>query len=74
MEQQPEIFGKLFESIPLHTEEHLDILLDTMDNDRASYFLIHAVRHAFHSGIYSLGEAEVISKSIRVLSKKEKED
>jgi hypothetical protein len=73
MEQQPEIFGKLFESIPLHTEEHLDILLDTMDNDRASYFLIHAVRHAFHSGIYSLGEAEVISKSIRVLSKKEKE-
>jgi hypothetical protein len=70
MEQQPEIFGKLFESIPLHTEEHLDILLDTMDNDRASYFLIHAVRHAFHSGIYSLGEAEVISKSIRVLSKK----
>lgn len=70
MEQQSEIFGKLFESIPLHTEEHLDILLDTMDNDRANYFLIHAVKYAFHSGIYSLGEAEVISKSIRVLSKK----
>jgi hypothetical protein len=41
-----------------------------MDNDRANYFLIQAVKYAFHSGIYSLGEAEVISKSIRVLSKK----
>jgi hypothetical protein len=70
MEEQQELFGKLFESIPLHTEEHLDILLDTMDNDRANYFLIQAVKYAFHSGIYSLGEAEVISKSIRVLSKK----
>lgn len=42
-----------------------------MDNELATFMLIQAVGHAFDKGIYSIGETEVISKSIRVLSKKE---
>jgi hypothetical protein len=73
MEQQQELFGKLFESIPLHTEEHLDAILDTMTKEHAIYYLTQAVKYAYQSGIYSIGECEVISKSIRISSKKEKE-
>jgi hypothetical protein len=73
MEQQPELFGKLFESIPLHTEEHLDAVLDTMTKEHAIYYLTQAVKYAYQSGIYSLGECEVLSKSIRVTAKKEKD-
>jgi hypothetical protein len=73
MEQQPELFGKLFNSIPLYNEEHLDTLLDTMNKDTSIYYLIQAIKFAYESGVYSMGECEVISKAIRISSKKEKE-
>jgi hypothetical protein len=74
MEQQPELFGKLFDSIPIQSEEHLEVILETMDKDHAIYYLTQAVKYAYQAGIYSIGECEVISKSIRVTNKKEKED
>jgi hypothetical protein len=73
MEQQQELFGKLFESIPLHSEEHLDAILESMDKEHGIYYLTQAVKYAYQAGIYSIGECEVISKSIRLTSKKEKE-
>jgi hypothetical protein len=73
MEQQPELFGKLFNSIPLYNEGHLDTLLDTMNKDTSIYYLIQAIKFAYESGVYSMGECEVISKAIRISSKKEKE-
>jgi hypothetical protein len=73
MEQQPELFGKLFNTIPLYNESHLDTLLDTMTEDTSIYYLIQAIKFAYESGVYSMGECEVISKAIRISSKKEKE-
>ena len=74
MEEQQELFGKLFNSIPLITESHLDAIIDTMTKEQASYYLIQAVSHAYHSGLYTIGEAEVISKAIRTISKKEEKN
>ena len=67
--EENELFGKLFNTVPLFTEGHLETILQTMTQENATYLLIQAVKHAYHSGIYSIGESEVISKSIRVLSK-----
>jgi hypothetical protein len=72
MEEQ-KIFGKLFNTIPLLSEDHLDVLLETMDKDSSLYLLIQAVKYGHESGVYSLGESEVISKCIRTLSKIESE-
>jgi hypothetical protein len=72
MEQQQELFGKLFNTIPLYNEDHLDVLLSTMDKEQSIYILTKAVSFAFHSGVFSLGESEIISKSIRTLNKIEK--
>ena len=70
MEEQ-KLFGKLFNTIPLLNEDHLDVLLKTMDRDTSIYVLIQAVKYAHESGTYSLGETEVISKCVRTLSKTE---
>lgn len=67
--EEKELFGLLFNSIPLNNEEHLEAILTTIDKERAIFFIVQAVKHGFHQGIYSLGESEVISKCIRVLSK-----
>jgi hypothetical protein len=73
MDEEQELYGKLFNSIPLYTENHLDTLIDVMDKDQSIYFLIQAVSHAYHSGVYTIGESEIISKAIRTISKKEEE-
>ena len=73
MKEQQELFGKLFNSIPLYTESHLDVMIDTMDKDQSIYYLIQAVSHAYHSGVYTIGESEIISKAIRTVTKKEEE-
>jgi hypothetical protein len=42
-----------------------------MNKETATYFIVQAVKYAYHNGLYSIGEAEVISKGIRILSKPE---
>jgi len=70
MEEQ-EIYGKLFNVIPLMDETHIEVLLNTMTKETAIYYLTHAVNLAYHNGVFSLGESEVLSKSIRVLNNSE---
>ncbi len=62
-------FGKLFNSVSLISEEHLELILSTMSPKDATFLLVQAVKHAHHLGTYSIGETEVISKAIRVISK-----
>jgi hypothetical protein len=69
--EEEKLFGKLFNSVPLLTENHLETILETMDKDRAIFLIVQAVKHSYHQGLYSLGESEVISKCIRILSKNE---
>ncbi len=68
-----QLYGNLFNSIPLQSEEHLDILLNTMDENNANIMLVQAVKYAHQQGAYTLGESEVISKCIRVISNRKLE-
>ena len=70
MEQETN-YGVVFGTIPLMSEDHLAIILTTMDKDHALYYLIEAVKSAHERGTFSIGETEILSKSIRVLSKNE---
>jgi hypothetical protein len=65
-----QLYGNLFNSIPIQSEEHLEILLNTMDEKNAIFILVQAVNYAHQNGLYTLGESEVLSKSIRYLSSK----
>jgi len=70
MENENKQFGFLFDSINLISEEHLEIILSTMDREHAIYYLVEAVKSAHKRGAFTIGESEVISKSIRVISSK----
>lgn len=67
--QENNPYAVLFGSVELHSEEHIDLILGVMDKEHANYYLVEAVRYAYQRGVYSFAEAEVISKSIRILSK-----
>ena len=67
MEQ--ESYGNLFGSINLVSEQHIEVILSTMDQEHALYYLIESVKSAYQKGAYTIGETEVISKAIRVILK-----
>ena len=71
MEENIEKFGNLFGSIDLLSEEHLELLLSTMDVNTSIYYLIESVKSAHKKGVFTIGESEVISKAIRVLLRSE---
>ena len=67
--EEEKLYGKLFNTIPIYTEDHLDLMLQTLNKENAIQLLIHAVKTAYHQNVYSIGECEVISKSIRVVNR-----
>lgn len=69
--ENKDVYGVLFNTIPLNDENHLEVLLQTMDKDTSIYILHQAINYAFKMGCFSLGETEVLSKAIRISSKKE---
>lgn len=71
MEEENKLYGNLFGSINLLSEDHLDLILSTMDREHAVYYLVESVKSAHKRGAFTIGESEVISRSIRVLSKVE---
>jgi hypothetical protein len=69
MEEKQDNFGNLFGSIDLINEDQLELILSTMTEDHAIYYLIEAIKSAYSKGAFTIGETEVISKSIRTLLK-----
>lgn len=69
MEEENKIYGNLFGSISLLSEDHLELILATMDKEHALYYLIESVKSAHSKGVFTIGESEVISKAIRTLIK-----
>lgn len=67
MEQ--ESYGNLFGSINLVSEQHIEVILSTMDQEHALYYLIESIKSAHQKGAFTIGETEVISKAIRVILK-----
>ena len=69
MEKENTNYGNLFGTINLINEDQLELILSTMNNDHALYYLIEAIKSAHSKGVFTIGESEVISKSIRTLIK-----
>ena len=62
-------FGTIFNDVNLMSEEHLQLIIDTLDQNSAKYFLIKGITSAYQRGAFTMGEVEVLSKSIRISSK-----
>ena len=66
MEQQ--LYAKIFNNFDFVSKEHLEMFIQSMDTNVATQTLIHAVKCAYERGAFTIGEVEVVSKSIRVLA------
>jgi hypothetical protein len=70
MEEQKPI-ANLFDKIPIYDNNHLEIILKTLNKETATMILVNAVEYSFKKGIFSFAETELISKSLRTLEKKD---
>ena len=64
-EKQPYIF--LFDDVAIYKPEDIENLIDNLTEEQAKFMLIRAVQMAYRNGLYSLTEAEIVSKSLRRL-------
>lgn len=72
--EENNLYGKIFDEVPILSEEHLDVLLGSMSKKESCYYLVQACKSAFHRGAFSIGESEVLSKAIRVFSKNQENE
>lgn len=59
--------GKIFEIINVDSKEMLDKFIDGLTPEQAIYCLTEAAKCSFTRGAYTLGEAELVAKALRVL-------
>jgi hypothetical protein len=61
--------GSLFDTVNYYNLDDLDKFITSMSYEQAMYFLVEAVQSAYRRNSFTMAESEVISKSIRTLSK-----
>lgn len=67
MEQEKQPITFLFEEVAIYKPEDIDNLIDNLTEEQAKFMLIKSVQMGYKHGLFSLTEAELISKSLRVL-------
>ena len=64
-EKQP--IAYLFEEVAIYKPEDIENLIDNLSDEQSKCMLIKAVQMAYKNGLFSLTEAEIVSKSLRRL-------
>ena len=59
----------LFESIRYQSPEDVEKFIESIDAAQSFYVITKALEMAYSRGVYSLQESEILSKSIRILTK-----
>ena len=59
----------LLDSIYYYNNEEIDSFIENMTEEQALYVLIQSSKYAYNKNILNITESELISKSIRILSK-----
>lgn len=66
--EQKKPLGYLFNSIVFYSENDLNNLIDNISLEQSIHIISKAVDVAHQSNIYTLQEAELLSKSMRILT------
>jgi len=66
--------GVLFNTIEYHSTDDYEIFVEKIDKLQSEYVIRLALELALSNGIYNLEEAEVISKSLRVIANDKKRE
>jgi hypothetical protein len=67
MEQEKQPIAYLFEEVAIYKPEDIDNLIDNLSDEQSKFMIIRAVQMAYKHGVFSLTEAEIVSKSLRRL-------
>ena len=71
MQNQGEPQGILFDSIAYYNSNQLEQIIDNISKEQSLFYMTIALQHSYKSGIFSMVESEIISKSLRILNSEE---
>lgn len=58
---------KIFQNYPIESNVEFDLLLSSIENEQALFFVIESIKYAHANGLYTMEEVELLSKCIRKL-------
>lgn len=67
-DEQPKPIGTLFDIINYTNLNDLDKFVQNLTGDQSLYCVVHAAKSAHKRGVFSIEEAEILSRAIRVLT------
>jgi|688.fasta_scaffold1915295_2 hypothetical protein len=65
MQEETKPIGQLFESINYYNQEDLIKFIENINAEQSFYIITQALEMGLRRGLYSLQEAEILSKSLR---------
>ena len=74
MSQEKQPLGLLFNSVAYYKPEDIELIIDNLNFEQSFFMLTQALEYAHQHSVYSLQEAELISKSIRILNSTKTEE
>lgn len=70
MQEQTQPIGYLFGgSISYYEQKDVEKFVDNLTSEQSFFVVSQALQMAYSKGIFSLNESEIISKSLRILTK-----
>ena len=69
MKEETKPLGQLFVSINYYNEDDLIKFIEDLTKEQSLYVLTQALEVSLRRGLFSLQEAEIISKSLRIIMK-----
>lgn len=61
----------LFDRIQIKEDSHFESFINDLNEEQSLYILRLAINSAVNKGLYTLEESEILSKSLRILNRKD---
>lgn len=73
LEEKESSVGKLFNSIVYTNPKVLEQFIDEMNEELAWHVIVKACKFAYQKQVFDMLETEVLSKALRIFTKKDEE-
>jgi hypothetical protein len=61
----------LFDRIQIQEDSHFESFINDLNEEQSLYILRLAINSGVNKGLYTLEESEILSKSLRILNRKD---
>lgn len=71
-EEKPQ--GILFDTIAFYNNNQFEQIVENISFEQSFFYITVALQHAYKSGVFTMEESEIVSKSLRTFNNSKEQD